>query len=129
MMAGRNYRDLLVWQKSMDLVVDAYKASQRWPKEEAYGLTNQMRRAAVSIPANIAEGQGRESMKEFLRFLIIATGSLYELETHLLIATHLNYLNQEQTDALTGQTAEIGRLLNGLKDNLRTRIVKLTTNY
>lgn len=129
MMAGRNYRDLLVWQKSMDLVVDAYKASQRWPKEEAYGLTNQMRRAAVSIPANIAEGQGRESMKEFLRFLIITTGSLYELETHLLIATHLNYLNQEQTDALTGQTAEIGRLLNGLKDNLRTRIAKLTTNY
>ncbi len=68
-------------------------------------------------------------MKEFLRFLIITTGSLYELETHLLIATHLNYLNQEQTDALTGQTAEIGRLLNGLKDNLRTRIAKLTTNY
>ena len=121
-MAGRSYRDLVAWQKSMHLVVDAYKASQRWPKEEAYGLTNQMRRAAVSIPANIAEGQGRDGAKEFLRFLVIASGSLCEMETHLLIATHLNYLSQEQTDTLMEQTAEIGRLLNGLKGNLRTRI-------
>jgi len=122
-MAGRSYRDLLVWQKSTNLVVDAYKASQSWPREEACGLTNQMRRAAVSIPANIAEGQGRDGTKEFLRFLIIASGSLCEMETHLLIAPHLDYLSQEQTDALMEQTAEIGRLLNGLKGNLRTRII------
>lgn len=121
-MAGGSYRDLLVWQKSMNMVVDVYKVSQRWPREEVYGLTNQMRRAAVSIPANIAEGQGPGGAREFLRFLIIASGSLCEVETHLLIAKHLNYLSQEQTNALMEQTAEIGRLLNGLKNNLRARI-------
>jgi four helix bundle protein len=121
-MAGRNYRDLIAWKRSMNLVLEVYKASKHWPKEETFGLMNQVRRAVVSIPANIAEGQGRDSAKEFLRFLNIANGSLYEVETHLLIASQLGYLAQNDTDAITQQTSEVGRLLNGLMGSLRTRI-------
>lgn len=121
-MAGQNYRDLIVWKKAMDLVPGAYKASHRWPKEEGYGLISQVRRAAVSVPANIAEGQGRDSTREFLRFLNIANGSLYEVETHLLIASQLDYLDPDGVAPPMEQTAEVGRLLNGLMSNLRTRI-------
>lgn len=121
-MAGRNYRDLTVWKKAMDLVLSVYKASQHWPKDETFGLTNQVRRAAVSIPANIAEGQGRDSAREFLRFLSIANGSLYEVETHLLIASQLDYLEPNNAAPLMEQAAEIGHLLNGLTASLRSRI-------
>jgi len=85
-MSVQSYRDLQVWQKSMDLVTECYRATQQFPKTEIYGLTSQLQRAAVSVPANIAEGQGRQHTKEFIQHLSIAYGSLAELETHLQIA-------------------------------------------
>jgi four helix bundle protein len=120
--SGRSYRDLIAWQKAMDLVTGVYTVSAGWPKEEQFGLVNQARRAAVSIPANIAEGQGRRGDKEFLRFLLIAHGSLFELETHLLIAQRLTYTSDALAAPLLQQTAEIGRLLNGLIAELRSRL-------
>ena len=92
--------------------------TQRWPKEEIYGLTNQVRRAAVSVPANIAEGQGRRSSRDFIRFLSIATGSLHEVETHLLIAERLHYLDQQSLTSLLKLSAETGRIINGLLRSL-----------
>ncbi|MGH9942695.1 MAG: four helix bundle protein [Pyrinomonadaceae bacterium] len=86
----RNHRDLVAWQKAMNLVVNVYQASQQFPKDETYGLTSQMRRAAVSIPANIAEGQGRRSKAEFRQFLGTARGSVLELDTHLELALRLD---------------------------------------
>jgi four helix bundle protein len=94
-MASQNYRDLIAWQKAMDLVVAVYRATEQFPKEEIYALTSQIRRAAVSIPSNIAEGQGRGTVNEFTHFLRIAHGSLRELETQLLIAQRLEYLNSD----------------------------------
>ena len=91
-MSVQSYRELIVWQKAIDLVVAIYRITQSFPREEAFGLTSQLRRAAVSIPSNIAEGQGRRSAKEFQRFLDIARGSLQEVETQLLIANRLHYL-------------------------------------
>ncbi|HKC66104.1 MAG TPA: four helix bundle protein, partial [Pyrinomonadaceae bacterium] len=87
----RNYSELIVWQKAMDLVEGIYAATKQFPKEEIYGLTSQIRRAAVSIPSNIAEGQGRKSINEFLHHLSIAYGSLREVETQILIAERLLY--------------------------------------
>src|SRR4051794_5130461 len=92
-MSSRNYRDLVAWQKAMDLVAEVYRASRGFPSEELYGLTNQVRRASVSIPSNIAEGEGRGTNAEFVRFLRIAYGSLREVETQLLIAERLGYLS------------------------------------
>ena len=89
-MAGKNYRDLIAWQKAMDLVEMVYKVTGQIPREELYGLTNQLRRAVVSIPSNIAEGQGRNSTNDFKRFLIISHGSLREVETQILIAERLH---------------------------------------
>src|SRR5581483_11908401 len=103
----------------MDLVENVYRASHSWPAEESYGLTNQTRRAAVSIPANIAEGQVRDSAKEFQHHLSIAKGSLHEVETHLLIAQRLSYVDALACDALLQQTTEVGRLLYGLRQSLR----------
>ena len=99
-MAGGNYRNLIAWQKAMELVLEVYKATKTMPKEEIYGLTSQMRRAAVSIPSNIAEGQGRKTPRDFKNFLSIALGSLKELETQILIAQGLNYFN-DQTNQQT----------------------------
>ena len=93
----RNYCDLVAWQKAMDLVESVYKATSQFPKEEVYGLTNQLRRAAVSVPSNIAEGQGRRSDNDFRRFLAIGHGSLREVETQVLIAQRLHYLTEAQT--------------------------------
>ena len=118
-MSGENYRDLIAWQKAMDLVEGVYRATCLWPKEERYGLTNQVRRAAVSVPANIAEGQGRQSRKEFLHHVSIAHGSLREVETHLLISQRLGYSDEATCEALLCQSAEVGRLLNGLMRSLR----------
>ena len=114
----RSHRDLTVWQKAMDFVVVVYQVSKAFPREELYGLTNQMRRAAVSVPANIAEGQGRRSKAEFCQFLGNARGSLLELETHLELAFRLGYLNTEQQRALEERSHEVGRLLNGLLRSL-----------
>jgi four helix bundle protein len=115
----QGYRDLVVWQKAMDLVEGVYRVTHGWPKDELYGLTNQIRRAAVSIPANVAEGQGRTGAREFLHHLSIACDSLHELETHLLIARRLSYLDGQQCDSLINQTTEIDRLLHGLIKSLR----------
>ncbi|MGA2067135.1 MAG: four helix bundle protein [Thermoguttaceae bacterium] len=120
-MAVRNYRELIVWQKGMDLVESIYRATSRFPREEIYALTNQVRRAATSIPCNIAEGQGRQTTKEFLNFLSIAHGSLREVETQVLIAGRLGYLTETARDALLGSTAEVGRLINGLVAALKRR--------
>ena len=111
---GRSYKDLVAWQKSMDLVTAIYRTSGSFPKEELFGLTSQLRRAAVSIPSNIAEGQGRLSEKEFRHFLGLARGSLMELETQLQIAENLGYLKSESSAALMQVCAEVGRILNGL---------------
>lgn len=118
----QSYRDLILWRKALDLVEAMYTATHDWPKDEAYGLTSQVRRAVVSIPANVAEGQGRDSKRDFLRFLAIANGSLLELETHLFIAHRLGYLVQEIRDQLLEQTAEISRVLQGLVRSLRASI-------
>ena len=120
-MAGKNYRDLFAWQKAMDLVEVVYKATGQFPKEEIYGLTNQLRRAVVSIPSNIAEGQGRSSSNDFRRFLAISYGSLREVETQILIAQRLNYLNKAQTERLLNLAGEVGRLVNGLSNSLDGR--------
>ncbi|MFZ3266382.1 MAG: four helix bundle protein [Terriglobales bacterium] len=111
---GRSYKDLVAWQKSMDLVTAIYRATVGFPKEEQFGLTSQLRRAAVSIPSNIAEGQGRLSEKEFRYFLGQSRGSLMEVETQLQIAQNLGYLDSERTSGLLKACAEIGKILNGL---------------
>ena len=125
-MALQSYRELQVWQKSMDLVVVCYRMAEKFPKSEAYGLTVQLQRAVVSVPANIAEGQGRNHTKEFINHLSIAYGSLMEVETHLQIAARLAYIAQAELDDLLLKTNEIGRMLNGLMQSLNR---KLTTDH
>ncbi len=110
----RSYRDLIAWHKVMELVTEIYQITQNFPKEEIFGLMSQLRRAVVSVPSNIAEGQGRLSKGEFRVFLGNARGSLSELETQLLIAQNLNYIDQNKTTRLLDLAAEIGRILNGL---------------
>ena len=115
-MAG--YRELVAWQRAVDLVERIYRVTAEWPREEIYGLTNQTRRAAVSVPANIAEGQGRSSPKEFAHHLSIAYGSLCELETHLLIAHRLAFLNETTFAELIDQTTAVAKPLRGLLQRL-----------
>ena len=110
----RSHRDLIVWQKSIDLVVECYQQSETFPKSELYGLTSQLRRAAVSVPANVAEGKGRRHTKSYLHFLDISYGSLMEVETLVEIASRLTFLLPEARDGLLARTGEIGRMLNGL---------------
>jgi four helix bundle protein len=112
--AALHYRDLIAWQKAMDLVLEVYRATKAFPSDELYGLTNQIRRASVSIPSNIAEGQGRGVGKEFSHHLRIANGSRQEVETQLLIAQRLNYLPADTVQLLLAGAEEVGRLLNGL---------------
>lgn len=116
----KSYRELMVWQKGMDLVEAVYISTREFPKEETYGLTSQLRRAAVSIPSNIAEGQSRNAKAEFVHFLGIARGSLSEIETQILISQRLGYLSPETESTLLESTAELGRLLNGLLRSLTT---------
>jgi four helix bundle protein len=115
----RSYRDLLVWQKAMALVVESYRVAKLLPKSETYGLIGQIQRAAVSIPANIAEGHGREHLGDYLRHLSVANGSLMELETHFLISVELEYLTRDQIAQAMSMTAEVGRMLTGLTQKLR----------
>src|SRR4051812_16278340 len=96
----RNYRDFLVWQKGIDLVESIYVATENWPKTEIYALTGQIRRAAISVPSNIAEGQGRAGTKEYLHHLSIARGSLFEVETQLILAQRLGYLQKHTAETL-----------------------------
>lgn len=111
-----SYRDLKVWQYSMKLVISVYTITRQFPKEELYGLVSQMRRAAVSIPSNIAEGKGRLTDRDRTHFYLQARGSLLELETQILIAQQLNYVSQPSADPLLQLSSEIGRMLNGLVD-------------
>lgn len=110
----RSYRDLIAWQKALALVTQIYRCTQEFPKAELYGLTAQIRRAAVSVPSNIAEGQGRLTTGEFKQFLGHARGSLMEVETQIMIAQNLSLLNPESCHAVLGQCEEVGRILNGL---------------
>ena len=116
---SRSYRDLIVWKKSIDLVGKIYSSTRSFPKEEMYGITSQTRRAGISIPANIAEGQARSSVGEFQQFLGISQGSLAELETLLVISRNLGYLTLKDADELLNDCEEIGRLLAGLKNSLK----------
>ena len=116
-MGVRSYRDLIVWQKAMELVTSIYQITRTFPKSETYGLTSQMQRAAVSIPSNIAEGNALKQTQAYLRHLAIASGSLAELETQLEIADRLGYLPAEQKTVMD-QANEVGRLLCGLRRSL-----------
>ena len=110
----QSYKDFKVWKKSMDLAVEVYKLLKYLPKEETYGLASQMRRSVTSIPSNIAEGQGRNTTREFIQFLAIARGSQCEIETQLLLCIKLEYLEQEDTINALGLCEEIGKMLNSL---------------
>jgi four helix bundle protein len=114
----QSYRDLVVWKKSMTLVLDVYRSTQAFPKPETYGLVAQLRRAAVSIPSNIAEGQARLSTAEFKQSLGHARGSLMEVETQILISQELGYLEHDQSEKLLSASAEVGKILNGLLNSL-----------
>jgi four helix bundle protein len=113
-MALSRYQELIVWQRAMDLVTRVYEATEAFPHKELFGLTNQIRRAAVSVPSNIAEGQGRNTTREFLRYLSMARGSLQELETQVVIAFRLRYLEDPDQAEIIALVTETGRLLSGL---------------
>jgi four helix bundle protein len=114
----RPHQKLEAWSKAIDLVTDVYKSSEHFPKEERYGLTGQIRRAAVSIPANLAEGAGRRSQKEFSYFLSNSQGSASELETELIIANKLGYLDEANFGRLINRLERVGRLITGLARHL-----------
>jgi four helix bundle protein len=121
-MAVQSYRDLQVWQAGMDLVETVYRLTQAFPQREIYALCNQMQRAAVSIPSNIAEGHARDSTKEFLPHLSIALGSLAELETQVIVAKRLTYIQQPEADATLRKATELGRMLRGLQKSLKAKL-------
>jgi four helix bundle protein len=107
----KTFRDLLIWQKSMNLVTEIYQLTNSFPKEEIYGLSSQIRRCSVSIPSNIAEGYGRESDKDLLRFLNISVGSLFEMQTQLEIAKNISYLKEQDFNNLYEDSREVERML------------------
>jgi len=118
-MSSSSFRDLRVWQEAMKLTTEIYKGTVGFPRHELYGLTSQVRRAAVSVPSNIAEGKGHHSDKEFSHFLFHARGSLLELQTQLLIAEDLQYLSREDGQRLSAMAENVGRALSGLINSLR----------
>jgi four helix bundle protein len=118
-MMGHGYRDLDVWQKAMDLVVMCYRITKSFPQHEVYGLSSQLQRAAVSVPANIAEGRERQHKKEFVQHLSIAYGSLAEIETHILIAERLDYVDKKRVERVLDGTSEVGKMLNGLRKSIQ----------
>lgn len=117
-----SYRDLSVWQLAMQLTEAVYAVTRSFPQIELYALANQLQRAAVSIPSNIAEGHARNTTRDYLRFVSIAMGSLAEVETQIELAARLNYLGIEQRDALFTTTDELGRMLQGLRKSLQSRL-------
>ena len=116
----RKHHDLKVWQEGMELVTDIYRVTDSFPRDEIYGLTSQMRRAAVSVPSNIAEGAARISNKEFLQFLSIARGSLSELETQIMISRNLDYV--QDVDLVLIRVVTVFALLGGLMKSIRARL-------
>jgi four helix bundle protein len=125
----KSYRDLVAWQKAMDLVTSVYQVSERFPGHERFGLVSQIRRAAVSVPSNIAEGHGRRTKSDFVHFLDVARGSANEVQTQLLIAERLGYVGQEASSVCVGLADEVQRIVNALiravegsaKDSVRSR--------
>lgn len=121
-MAEKHVRDLDAWNVSMDLVAEIYRLTTTWPKEELYALTNQIRRAAVSVPSNIAEGQGRGTTREFVGFLNVSYGSLMELQTQLLIGERLGYQNRQRTEEVEQLAERTAKVINGLKRSLNKKL-------
>jgi len=117
----KNYKELQVWQKAYQLCVAIYKRTNTFPKEERYGITSQIRRAAVSIPSNIAEGYGRKTTKEYIQALYIAYGSVCELETQILLSNDLGYINAEDLEQLQKSLGDIERMLKGLIKSLENK--------
>jgi len=120
-MPNGDYQDLIAWQKAFEMALAVYRETSKFPMEEKYGLTAQLRRAGISIPSNIAEGQGRNSKGAFVHHLFIALGSLKEAETQIMISNRLGYFKPNQTAKLLAMSAEVGRLINGLSMTLRNR--------
>lgn len=114
----KTFRDLLVWRKSMAMVSEVYRLSKRFPRDELYGLTSQMRRCAVSIPSNVAEGYGRQSTNDYVRFLRMAMGSLYELQTQIEIAANLEYAPSTAAETIHESVREIERMMSSLLKKL-----------
>lgn len=119
-MAVQHYGELIAWQKAMDLAVEVYRHTGDFPQSERYGLVSQVRRSAVSVPSNIAEGQGRGTTKDFVHFLHVARGSLQEAETQILLSERLGFLSAEARLDLTTRAAEVSRILGGLIRSLAT---------
>jgi len=119
---AQSYKQLVAWRKAMEFVIQIYHATRTFPRDEVYGLTSQLRRAAVSVPSNIAEGQARFSHREFHRFLTMARGSLAEIETQVAIATKLAYLPPEAAGHLLAEAGELGRILNGLLASTKSAV-------
>jgi four helix bundle protein len=117
-MSTSSFRDLRVWQEAMKLTTEIYRSTTAFPKHELYGLSQQIRRAAVSVPSNIAEGKGHRSNKEFVHFLLHARGSLLELQTQLLIAEELQYIGKEDAERLLRLAEAVGRALSGLINSM-----------
>ncbi|TPG42136.1 four helix bundle protein [Flavobacterium pectinovorum] len=115
------FRDLLIWQKSMNLVTQIYQLTNSFPKEEIYGLSSQIRRCSVSIPSNIAEGYGRDGNNDYLRFLNISISSLFEMQTQLEISFNLKYLNENQFNKINGESREIERMLSSFIRKIKDR--------
>lgn len=117
-MGSKSYRDLIVWQKAMDFAQNTYTLSNKFPSDERFSLTSQLRRSATSVPSNIAEGEGRFSKPDFKRFLSIAHGSLSEAETQILLAVRLDYLSEADAQTTLALAAEVGRMIHGLARSL-----------
>ncbi len=117
-----SYRDLIVWQKSIDLVTLVYKMTSSFPKEEKYSLTSQLKRSAISVPSNIAEGYGRKYTKEYSRFLQIARGSLYELQTQLEISKNVGFVNSIELKPIESLCLEIEKMLNSLISKINSSV-------
>ena len=119
--AARGYKDLLVWQKGIALVKQVYRITRTFPADEKFGLVSQIRRAAVSIPSNVAEGQARHTTREFIQFVSVAEGSLAELDTQMIIATELGYCRPSDTQEVVELMSELRKMLNGLRRKLEGR--------
>ncbi|MGE3622555.1 MAG: four helix bundle protein [Bdellovibrionales bacterium] len=121
-MTMQSYKDLDVWRRSMGLVESVYLLTKQFPKEELYILTSQIRRAAISVPSNIAEGRSKRSTRDYMRFVHISYGSMAELETQLMISQRLGYASQDRIEPIIAEIGEIGRMLNGLLSGLERKL-------
>jgi len=121
-LARKSHKDLILWRKSLDLAVDVHGLTATFPKFELFGLISQLRRAAVSVPSNIAEGSARRSTREFIAFLHIARGSLAELETQLLLAQRVGYISEDRLHHVIAAADEVGRILNAVLSGLKRRM-------